>query len=270
MKKITYNSLLKLLTQEQVDKWWENVSNKQVPEKDKRDNWKYYLKKGEKVIEFKWALRDLAKRHDYEFTTFNSSIGTRNSICEAFDFEIFEELIFDNTERHSFIKHYKKRINSPETFQKFINYANSIVITQKINTYKIRMAIDAKNQVLLIIGMRTILSYYEKNNKPIVGFLVSDVYADDQEIDLRYQYSGNTSQSYLDYTIENWKELKQTLFTDNYQEIQKQYHRVKDTKKSTWNSEANSTNSTIKYLVYKNLNIVDWYRNNSKKMDVKK
>ncbi len=258
LQKITFIALLEKLSKEQVATWWKSVTPDNVSKEAKKTNWKYFLQKNDKRIEFKWALYDLAKHYGYIFTTFNSDKGSRNAICERFGFEIYEKLVYDNSEKKSFLKLYNNKIKLKPVFQDFINYAADIVTNKNFDAYKTRMAIDTKNEALFIIGMRTVLSYREKDNKAIIGFVVSDDFANTTKLEKRYQYKGEPQQSYLEYTVSNWQELPENLLSENTIEIQKKYNSVKETKRSTWNSEANTTNSVLKYLMFKKINVEEW------------
>ena len=53
-----------------------------------------------------------------------------------------------------------------------------------------------------------------------------------------------------------------SLLENNILSINEQFELIKNSKRVTWNTEANSTNSVLKYLIYKGENIEQWVTTN--------
>ena len=68
---MTINEFISKLNKEKVDVWWEQLQPEKVPQKAKDANWKYFLTRADKRVEFKWSLRDLAKFYNLDFNKFN-------------------------------------------------------------------------------------------------------------------------------------------------------------------------------------------------------
>ena len=112
---MTFIQFIKQLSEEQVNTWWNTIAPNQVEE----INWKYKLFKNGKALPFKWAIAELAKYYQINFTNkdFDSNVSSRDAFCEAFDFEIQEDLVYDNTEVHSFITFHK---NIKQTYNTYM------------------------------------------------------------------------------------------------------------------------------------------------------
>ena len=158
---MTINEFISKLNKEKVDVWWEQLQPEKVPQKAKDANWKYFLTRADKRVEFKWSLRDLAKFYNLDFNKFNSSTGNRNNFCEAFDFSIQEELIYDNSEQQRFTKQYLNKVSNKVLFQQFITYGYNLINKLNIDAYNVRMAVRPDGDFMVVIGMRAVLNYTE-------------------------------------------------------------------------------------------------------------
>lgn len=137
---MTFTEFIKLLTREQVETWWNSISNYESMEEEIEPEWKYKLSKDGKQLPFKWVVRELAKHYELPSVDFSSNDSTRDRFCEAFDFSIIEELRYDNSEIQRLSDFYSTLNNKP-LFKAFIDYTHSVVVNSEIEPYKIRMAI---------------------------------------------------------------------------------------------------------------------------------
>lgn len=245
------------ISKDQVLSWWINIAPSQAPDDAIKNNWKYSLIKNEKKLPFKWSIIEIAKYYNYELRSadFNSDNNTRDLFCIEYDFEIEEELVYDNTELAIFKEYYNKRISNKILFQKFISYYHSIIINNQIKAYKIRTAITSKNEIMLLIGMKAILTYKDKENSTEVGFIASKEIYEQVKYQLAYdafEFKGTYNNYFLTFEITKWEDLPIDIIMDNRKTISLEYSVFKDSNKSIWNEQANTTNSVIKYLIYKN------------------
>lgn len=266
---MTFTQFIKQLSSEQVNTWWQTIAPNEAPEKVEEENWKYKLTKNGKALPFKWSIAELAKYHNISFSNkdFDSNVANRDAFCEAFDFEIQEDLVYDDNENKGFQDFYSKRVSNKQLFQSFIQYGNNLVTDCNINPYKIRMAISSdKKNAMIILGMRAVLQYSENNGNPIIGFILQKEFVDrldDKILESIYPFKGNdTSKVFATVSIENWNDLPKNIIENNLLSVKEQYELINNSKRATWNTEANTTNSVLKYLIFKNENVESWIENN--------
>lgn len=260
---MTFADFIQKLTLEQVDYWWNSVAPEQINQKVEASNWKYSLIKNGKHYPFKWVVEELATFYQLEFTKndFGSSLANRNTFCEAFGFDIKEDLVYDSTELSDFRKFYKKiPAIYLEVFQSFNDYLSQLVITNEIDPYKIRMALrNSNSEAMVVVGMRATHSFSIQGNKIIMTFILKDDVLHeipDSRIISREQFTGKDTDKWLvGFEIESWEDIPLSVLESNSDCFIQEYETVKNTKRATWNAEANSSNSTFKYIVFKALNI---------------
>lgn len=267
---MTFSQFLQQLTQNQVDTWWNTIAPMQAPEKVEEINIKYKLSKNGKSLPFKWAISELAKYYQIDFKNidFDSNQINRDAFCAAFDFEIEEELVYDDFEKNTFLSFYEKYVSNKELFQSLLNYANRILITHEINPYKIRMALSKKDKsARVIIGMRVVLDYREENGKPVISFILEEevfnMFKDELKVNNIEKFKGSRGEKLLVHLeLSDWKEIPLEILKSNEEEFVRQYNAIKDSKRATWKTEANTTNSVLKYLIFKGENVENFKNNN--------
>ena len=127
-----FSEFLKKLTKEQVNIWWDSIAPENAPKNIEENNWKYKLAKNNKSLPFKWAIDELAKYYNIDFSKkdFDSNVSNRDTFSDAFDFEIEEDLVYDTSEFSSFKKFYLKfTITHHQLFQHFNNYIHNFYKT---------------------------------------------------------------------------------------------------------------------------------------------
>ena len=249
----TIKDFIEKITIDQFYSWWNNTSEKDVPQKVLNMTEKYYLLKSNKKLPFKWVVFELAKLYNLDLQNFGSSTNTRDSICVAYDFEIFEEITFNQTEYSVFEKHYKSKISKILVFQEFISFSNLVVNEININAYKMRTSIGANQDIMLLLGMKIMLNYKEINQNVEVGFIVSKEFVNTKNYKLvskPYEYKGTHKNCFITFSIQNWNEIPMEVLEENKRMIAIEYEVFKNNKRSVWNEEANTTNNVIKYLVF--------------------
>lgn len=267
---MTFSQFIQQLTQNQVSTWWQTVAPNQAPEKVEEINIKYKLSKNGKSLPFKWTIAELAKYYHIDFKNidFDSNQINRDAFCAAFDFEIEEELVYDDFEKNTFLSFYEKYVSNKELFQSLLNYANRILITHEINPYKIRMALSKKDKsARVIIGMRVVLDYREENGKPVISFILEEEvfnrFKDELKVNNIERFKGKHGEKLLVHLeLSDWQEIPLEILKSNEEEFIRQYNAIKDTKRASWNTEANTTNSALKYLIFKDENIEKWVQDN--------
>lgn len=266
---MNFTEFLKEISTEQVNDWWQNVAPDTAPQLVENDNWKYKLSKNGKSLPFKWSIAEIAKHNNIEFSIadFSSDLSSRNRFCEAFDFEIEEALVYDVTEAKNLTKLYAKFENSQEVFQDFINYAHQLVTDLKIDAYKIRMAIGKSDkEAMIIIGVRNALCYSEVDGKAHVGIIVDKSFYEEKiyrnGVSIFEYTQPNNGIILLRLSINDWNEIPIELLQNNKSIFEKEYLRIKDTKTAKRNMETGTTNSALKYVVFNDIKIDDWVKEN--------
>jgi len=233
---MTINDFISELSKEKVEAWWEQVQPEKVPQKDKDNSWKYFLKRDDKRVEFKWSLRNLAKFYKLDFAKFNSSTGARINFCEAFDFFIQEDLVYDKSEQRSFINLYQNKVVNKALFQQFISNTYKLINTLNIDAYNIRMAIKPNGYFMVVIGMRTVLSYIEKENDSYLGFILStDLYEklkEDYPLELDIHFKGDENKSFAQFKTTDFNKIPEDILRSNQQHISDEFNVVKNTKRA--------------------------------------
>lgn len=266
---MTFTQFIKQLTSEQVNTWWQTIAPNQAPEKVEEENWKYKLIKNGKALPFKWSIAELAKHYNIPFSNkdFDSNVANRDAFCEAFDFEIQEDLVYDDNESKAFQEFYGKLGNHTFLFQQYIDYLHKIIKTNDINPYKIRFAYrKVDNEAMTIIGMRATQSFKVVNSKAILGFIVEQKVLNQIPNHLLVkseQFTGKDKDKWLiRLEVTNWNEISPEILESNQKCFSEEYYFIKNHKRATWNTEANTTNSVLKYLTFKAENIEEWLKNN--------
>lgn len=264
---MTFNEFIKVVTPQQVDNWWSTIAASEVPEKTEEDNCKYMLSKNSKTVPIEYAIKQLGESFNADLHDFANSIDRRNAFCEAFDFTIVENLVYNNTEVQSFTDFYKSLKNTTTVFQDTVNYLRTIITHNNIDPYKIRFALrENKKQVMLIIGMRAVFAFREENSKSRIAMVLDkEIYENNKsklDVKLEETFNGKPEGKVLiSFEINDWNEIPQEILENHTQELLLQYHTIKDTKRATWNTESNTTNSVLKYLIFKRQNIEKFIRN---------
>ena len=265
-----FSEFLKKLTKEQVNIWWDSIAPENAPKNIEENNWKYKLAKNNKSLPFKWAIDELAKYYNIDFSKkdFDSNVSNRDTFSDAFDFEIEEDLVYDTSEFSSFKKFYLKfTITHHQLFQHFNNYIHQLLIDNQVNPYKIRMALrDSDKEAMVIIGMRATQSFRINNGKAFLAFIVKDSVLNiipENKIISKEQFTGKDTNKWLiRFEVEKWDDIPTSILESNTQCFSEEYNSIKNTKRATWNSEANSTNSALKYVSFKDKNIEQFINEN--------
>ncbi|PTT02201.1 hypothetical protein DBR27_11355, partial [Flavobacterium sp. HMWF030] len=267
---MTFSEFIKQLTTEQVDIWWNTISPNEVPKNVEDENWKYHLSKNDKNFPFKWTVKELAAYYsiDFNLKDFSSTDLNRNSFCDVFDFDIVEELVYNRTESNSFVDFYNSLQQTKNIFQEALDYLNKIILSNQINPYKIRMATrDSNRQAMVIIGMRAVFAIRQENNKVKLALILDKTIYENKRSNLNVKYEeqfkGKPENKVLvSIEITKWNDIPKEILENNTDEIVLQYDTIKDSKRSSWNTEANTTNSVLKYLIFKGQNVEEWVNSN--------
>ncbi|OXA73020.1 hypothetical protein B0A67_06140 [Flavobacterium aquidurense] len=267
---MTFSEFINHLAPEQVNTWWNDIAPNTAPEKAEDENWKYQLSKNGKSLPFKWTIKELATYYiiNFNLKDFSSTDLTRNSFCDVFDFDIVEELVYNRTESNSFVDFYNSLQKTQALFHESLDYLNKIVLSNQINPYKIRMATrDSNRQAMVIIGMRAVFAIREENNKIKLALILDKtIYENNRSnLNVKYeeQFKGKPENKVLvSIEINKWNDIPKEILENNTDEILVQYDNIKDSKRSSWNTEANTTNSVLKYLIFKGENAEEWVNSN--------
>lgn len=267
---MTFSEFINHLAPEEVDTWWNDIAPNTVPEKAEDENWKYQLSKNGKSFPFKWTIKELATYYNINFNLkdFSSTDLTRNSFCDLFDFDIVEELVYNRTESNSLVDFYNSLHQTKTLLQEALDYLNKLILANQINPYKIRMATrDSNRQAMVIIGMRAVFAIREENDKVKLALILDKtIYENNRSnLNVKYeeQFKGKPDNKVLvSIEITKWDDIPKEILKNNTDEILLQYDTIKDSKRSSWNKEANTTNSALKYLIFKGENVEKWVISN--------
>jgi hypothetical protein len=193
-----------------------------------------------------------------------------NQFIEEQGFKIEEDLIYNQTEEKKFLKNYKNKIINKVLFQEFIEYANHVLKENNIESYKVRMAIKANHEVIMVVGMRDVLSYREVQGRSILGIIVGKGYTKNyqERPDFfgEYEYKGEPEQGYLSIYLNDFQLIDNQLLKEHSKQVGIQFDAIKNSKFTQWNVEANTTNSVLKYLMFRNENVENWIHKKENKM----
>lgn len=197
-----------------------------------------------------------------------------NQFLESYGFEIAEDLIYNNTEHKKFKEYYSKKVKNKDLFQDFVHFGTQLLEEGEIDTYKVRMAIEASGDVSIVVGMRSAYSYNEKNGKSRIGFLVSKEFKKATENQYKYvydfDYKGEPQQDFVKIEATDWKDIPEEILKEHTEQFKLQYNAIKDSKMTQWNVEANTTNSAIKFLMFEGGSVEDLIKNTIKKDKTKR
>ncbi len=270
---MTFNEFIKALTHEQVNTWWNTIAPTEAPDKVEEENWKYKLSKNGKTLPFKYTVSQLAISYNLDFKSkdFSSNVTNRDAFCDAFDFDIIEDLVYDTTEIKTFNEFYTKRVVNKNLFQSFATYTNHLINSCNISPYKIRMALTGDGKkATIILGMRAVLQYTENEGNVVIGLILNNDFVstiNKNEYDGVYPFKGvGSSKSFVTFYVKQWDDLQKKILDNNLISFREQYLSIKDTKRVSWNTEANTTNSVLKYLLFKNENVSEWVNKNNTKV----
>lgn len=269
---MTFLELIKKLSPDQVNFWWESQAPEKAPEIKDKNNWKYNLTKYGKVLPFKWTVEEIAKYYQLEYSAknFTSNLANRDAFCDAFDFQIQEDLVYDNTELSNFKKLYSKiPHNYHELFQSFTGNLSNLISVNQVNPYKIRMALrNSGTEAMVIVGMRATQAFSIKNNKAFMTLMIHESMlnvVEPTKVISKEQFTGKDADKWLmTFEVEAWNSIPENILASNADCFKQEYISVKDSKRATWNSEANTTNSAFKYVAFKNENVQDFVNQNKK------
>lgn len=185
-----------------------------------------------------------------------------NQFLEDFGFKITEDLLYNSTDSKKLQKHIEKKVSNRGLFQDFVNFGHSFLSGLDIDVYKVRMALEAKGILSLIVGMRAAYSYSEKDGSARIGFLVSKDFKKKNEekyhFVYEYNYKGNPEQDFIKIECATWSDIDPELLEEHKKQFRLQYDEIKNSKRTQWNVEAKTTNNALKYILFKNENINDF------------
>lgn len=240
------------LNQQEVDQFWSSVDS--APQSAIDRNWKYNLQREDKIFPFKWFVTELGKTKNI-VVDFISNYENRYLFASSFGFTIHEDLVFDNPEFETFEKFYQKEVYNKELFQDFINYAHELLVSVNAEPYKVRTAITQDRDAMILMGQRPVVIFSNKGKNSLNFLLDKSFNLERIENKIRYEFKGGDNKILVEVFYEKWDDIPKELIEHNKQQSLLQYNQIKDKKISQWNAEAQTTNSTLKYLFFKNENV---------------
>lgn len=264
---MTFKETIKEISKEQVDNWWDNEIPRLAPEKEKKNNWKYNLERNGKIMPFKYAIRNLFNHLNIGPVDFESNEEVRNTFCEKFDFQIHEELVFDRKDKDRFIKYLKSKRDKAKLLQDIVDYMHKLVTSNLIRPYDVRFALNPNGEIFMLVGMRKVCSFKVKGSETRIGFIVdydvpSNLKEKDQIVHI-HEFSGEEINKLLIFfNAESFKEIPIEVIESNKKVVSESYDIVKGTRIARWNVEANTTNDTLKYVVFNGVDLLAFISEN--------
>ncbi len=184
-----------------------------------------------------------------------------NKFLEELGFTITEELGYNQSEKKELLSYYQDKIQLKEVFRSFVHFGNELLDTTKIEPYKIRMAIKSNGVLAAVLGMRASYSYVETDGYAQIGFLVGNEFYEsiktEQSFGYVHDFKGAPEQKLIELKIRDWDEINVAILNECKQQFSILYEVVNRTKFTNWNVEAKTTNSALKYLMFKNKTMDD-------------
>lgn len=255
-----FKDFINTLTQQEVDELWEHTAD--VPEDAIEKNWKYSLRRGDKFIPVKWFVSQLAMMKG-EQIDFQSNYDNRDVFAQKFGFTIHEDLVFDKQDFNRFKKFYDSQVKNKSLFQFFVGHCHNVLASIPIDPYKIRMAITQENEAMMIVGMRSALSY--KNDR--IGFIINKSDSDEinelYNLEKNYEFGG-ANDVFFFYSHPNFVPdiTVDKLLDVNANTIKSEYKKIESSKIARWNAEAATTNDTLKKIMFENRNVEEFIKIN--------
>lgn len=253
-----YENLLNSLTQKEVDNWWKNQSESNVPADHKE--WKYRFKKFDKSFPIKYVITSLAQLKDISIRS--DSISSNNAVryrfAKKFGVEITEKLVFDSTEQLEFLRVYDQ-IDSKDLFYQWLKHVN--LGLKNIPPYYSRFAIKPDRKTISVeVGSCFIWElYYGKEDAGKLGFMVNKDFAEAKADRLRqeYVYKGQENLVKVTLKVQDWADLPSDMM-DNHEFASQEYIN-KNALSGRLNKRRGSStsNSFLKMLAYKNISVDD-------------
>lgn len=254
------------MTENEIEIWTSTIKNvlrENEEWDDKNASERYHvvfedIKMPPKVVLAR-AFNNIEKEHpEFELKSVGGGVPT-NQFLEEFGFKITEDLLYNNTDFKKLKKHFENKISNKKLFQEFVNFGYSVLSDLNIEVYKVRMAIEAKGILSVIVGMRAAYSYSEKVGSSQIGFLVSKDFKEQNKAKYNfvydYSYKGSPKQDFIKITCIEWSEIDDELLQEHREQFRLQYEEIKNSKRTQWNVEAKTTNNAFKYILFKNENI---------------
>ncbi len=255
-----FRDFINTLTVQEVNEFWDSIET--VPAEALSKNWKYSLKRGDKIVPTKWFITELSLKKN-EQIDFQSNYDNRDIFAEKFGFKIHEDLVFDMSDLQRFKKFYETQVKNKSLFQFFIDHTHNTLEGNNIDPYKIRMAITQQNEAIVIVGMRTVLQY--KNDR--IGFIIKSEHYDEivqlYNVEKSYDFKGSDDvyfvHSHPDFIPDSTADK---ILEVNADTILYEYKKIENSIRSRWNAEANSTNHTLKKIMFENDNVEGFLKSN--------
>lgn len=246
---------------------WEEVIERVLienePWEDKNKSERYHVVFKNTKMPPKVVLKRANELVDFEYPEIlpiSASGGVQtNQAIEQFGFKIVEDLSYNKSDLNKLKTHLDKKVNLNQVFSDFISFGSDFLSKLDIEVYKVRMAIEQRGIMSVIVGMRATYSYKEVDGFAEIGFLVSKSFNQLNKLKYNfvynYEYQGEPEQDFVKIKVKNWDEIDSKLLQEHINQFKLQYDRIKDSKRTQWNVEANTTNNALKYLMFKNENI---------------
>ncbi len=149
-------------------------------------------------------------------------------------------------------KNYYNKVQHKEALQEFINLAYSLCAQHKIANY--RLAIKGK-EIMLIIGMRTVLNFKEENETSFIGTIVNNDFIDKLpkiNSDL-HAFGGSDNKSLLTLNYTLFLEYKNEIIAHIQAVILEELKAIKGHSKEFWNTTSTTTSVSFKHIVSQNV-----------------
>ncbi|WCC48048.1 McrB family protein [Tenacibaculum finnmarkense] len=149
-------------------------------------------------------------------------------------------------------KKYYDKVQHKKALQEFINLAYTLCAQHKIANY--RLAIKG-NEIMLIIGMRTVLNFKEEKETSFIGTIVKNDFLDKLS-KIKYNlhaFGGSDNKSFITLNYTLFLEYKNDIITDIQAVILEELKAIKGHSKEFWNTTSTTTSVSFKHIVSQNI-----------------
>lgn len=152
-------------------------------------------------------------------------------------------------------KHFYNKVKNKDALQEFLNLTYNLCAQYKIANY--RFAIKDK-EIMLIIGMRTVLNFNKKNNTIFIGCIINNNFLSEipelsEETEDLYTYGGKDNKSFITLNYATFTKYKTKLIAHVQSIILEELNKIKGHSKEYWNNTASTTSNSFKHIVSNNI-----------------
>lgn len=164
------------------------------------------------------------------------------------------------------LEEYYDSIRNKFSFKHWLILGSAVLRDLEIDVSNCRAAITREKEAMLLIGMKPIFSYREVDGKSIWGFILSQNYIDNNQVDFSvfdvFNFAEGNQKKYLlaRFHILSVEQFKDDFLDEFYNSVKINYDSIQESSLTNWNQEASTTNNALKYVLANDENIENWFK----------